>query len=270
VTPALALAKWVGGKRQLLPVLLPVIQSQTFGAYHEPFVGGGAVFFALRATFDGPCYLSDVNEDLMDAYQAVRDDLSMLMMKLGEHAKKHSKEYYYELRAHPYGDATTRAARMLYLNRACFNGIYRVNSKGLFNVPWGDHESVTFDAEGLRACSRALTHTGLHTEDFRQSLTRVKSGDLVYLDSPYVPLSGTSNFVGYGRLGFGERDQEDLAEVFRTLASRGARCVLSNSDCSWVRELYEGFTIRSVSARRNVNSKGNKRGPVGEVVVTNF
>jgi DNA adenine methylase len=265
--------KFAGGKRQLLPVLMPLFVSRPFQRYHEPFVGGGAAFFAIRSTFRGPAYLSDTNEDLLDAYRAVRDDLSMLGKLLEAHQSSHSELHYYEVRKHPKlydHDVASRAARMVYLNRACFNGLYRVNSKGEFNVPFGKHEKVVFDWENLRACSTALKNTDVRVEDFRQSALRVKAGDLWYADPPYVPVSKTSNFVGYGKDGFGESDQEDLAEVFCHLDSIGARLVLSNADCKPVRDLYQGFNIQSVSARRSVNSKSNGRGPVGEVIVTNF
>jgi DNA adenine methylase len=263
--------KWAGGKTQLLPVLLPVLQSQPFERYHEAFVGGGAAFFALRAAFSGYAHLSDVNEDLVDAWRAVRDYPMLLIGDLQRHRDLNSREHFEEVRRNRPGTEMGRAARMVYLNKTAYNGLWRVNSKGGFNTPWGKYVNPNIcDSETIHACHHALKGVHVHTEDFRKSALRVKPGDLWYADPPYVPTSGTSNFVGYGKLGFGERDQGDLANEFRRLAALGARCVLSNSDCSWVRELYEGFNIRSVSARRNVNSKGDKRGPVGEVIVTNF
>jgi DNA adenine methylase len=263
--------KAVGGKTQLLPVLLPILQSQPFHAYHEAFVGGGAVFFALRATFQGPCFLADTNEDLMDGWRAVRNQPLMLIHELQKHRERNCKEYFEEVRRWAPTSELDRAARFIYLNKTAFNGLWRVNQKGQMNVPWGKYENPSVcDAETVHACHASLKGVHVHTEGFEQSLARVKPGDLVYMDPPYVPVSVTSNFTGYGKLGFGERDQEDLAGEFRRLDKLGAKCVLSNSDCSWVRELYEGFNIRSVSARRNVNSDGKKRGPVAEVVVTNF
>ena len=269
--------KSAGGKTQLLPVLMPILLSQPFNAYHEPFVGGGAVFFALRATFRGKAFLADSNSDLMDAYRAVRDYPLLLIGMLQEHREKSSEEYFKKVRRwqdHPevhYDTDLGRAARMVYLSKTAFNGLWRTNQKGEFNTPWGKYENPNIcDAPRIHACHHALKGTDVRCEDFRQSALRVREGDLVYMDPPYVPTSKTSNFVGYGRDGFDERDQRDLAETFRELAARGARVALSNADCELVRELYNGFNIHEVSARRSINSKGGNRGPVGEVVVTNF
>jgi DNA adenine methylase len=278
VTEAKPPFKWVGGKRQLLHVLLPLLTSQPFDRYHEPFVGGGAVFFALRNLgFNGRAWLSDINKDLLDAYCAISDATEELISVLLEHTKHNSESYFYKVRKwkdYPevYFDTPLgRAARFVYLNRVCFNGLYRVNQSGEFNVPWGKYENPKIcDEENLHACSVALKGAMIYCQDFSESLSRVASGDLCYLDPPYVPVSKTSNFTSYGKDGFSDKDQERLAAEFSRMDKLGARLVLSNADCSRVRELYASYNIHSTSARRNVNSVGSKRGKVGEVVVTNF
>ena len=271
--------KWVGGKRQLLSELLPVLTSAPFHEYHEPFVGGGAVFFALRALgFSQPFHMADVNIDLAMTYEAVKSHLGPLLGELRFLASEHTARserarevYFYAVRSVVPAAMVHRAARMIYLNRLCFNGLWRTNTKGLFNVPYGRHVNPTIcDEDNLRACSAALKDATITCGDFEVSLSRVQAGDLCYLYSPYVPVNKTSNFVSYGKDGFGPKDQERLAAEFARLTKLGARVVLSNADCDVVRRLYEGHNIRSVSARRNVNSDGAKRGKVGEVIVTNF
>jgi DNA adenine methylase len=277
-TVARPFVKSVGGKTQLLHALLPILTSEPFGRYHEPFMGGGAVFFALHAHgFLGEAFLSDTHLDLVDAYCAVATEPDRLISVLQRHKERNSEEYFYKVRRwkdHPDVRNDTllgRAARLIYLNKTCFNGLSRYNRSGEFNTPWGKYKSPNIcDEENLRACSLALAHTSIDCKDFAGSPSRVMPGDLVYLDPPYVPVSKTSNFTSYGKDGFGPKDQERLAAEFSRLAELGARVVLSNADCEEARALYGAWNIRSVSARRNVNSKGSKRGKVGEVIVTNF
>lgn len=270
--------KWAGGKAQLLGAydeLFP--QLATGAAYHEPFVGGGAVFFHLASTgrLTGEVHLSDCNEDLVSTWLAVRDQPKKLARRLGELAAKHSTEHYYALRDR-YNDMILppleRAALFLYLNKAGFNGLYRVNAAGKFNVPCGRQESgPSFPGRAfLLACSELLRGVEARCEPFTQVLERAEKGDFVYFDPPYVPLSVTASFTAYTEGGFGPAEQESLRDVFAKLARRGCRVMLSNSGTPVVRELYRDFHVTPVSARRAINSKKTARGPVTEVVVRSW
>ena len=259
--------KWVGGKTQLLQYLTEMIPEST-GIYHEPFVGGGALFFELAPN---RAVLSDLNQELIDCYRAVRDSVEEVIEILKTH--RYEKEHFYQVRAvDPWQlSLTERAARMIYLNRTGFNGLYRVNSKGEFNVPFGRYTNPTIcDEPNLRACSRRLQGVELLCEPFEAVLTRAKSGDLVYFDPPYIPVSNTSNFTAYEKSGFGMDSQEHLAEIFDELAERGVFAMLSNADVPWMRSRYEEHYLRPIKAARNVNSKADKRGPVSELIVTNY
>jgi len=265
--------KWAGGKRQLLTKFRELYPDE-FGTYHEPFVGGGAVFFDLTVRC-GPlgelAVLSDQNSELMDCYRAIRDDLGALMHALGRH--QYDEKHYYSQRERDPAKLSLveRAARMLYLNRTGFNGLYRVNSKGKFNVPFGRHKNPTIcDRPNLLACNAALADVELFDEPFETVLDRARKGDFAYLDPPYIPLSPTANFTAYQKHGFGMANQKKLADVFDQLAASGVMVMLSNSDVPWVHEAYARHTIRVIKARRAVNSNGARRGPVGEVVVTSY
>ena len=267
--------KWAGGKRQLLFELIPrALRARPFTAYHEPFLGGGALFFALyrKGLLDGvPVYLSDINEELMNTYRVVRDDVQGLIARLEEHKAKHSKTYYYEVRAQVPASPLERAARTIYLNKTCFNGLYRVNSKGLFNVPIGRYSNPRIvDRRNLEAVSRALAGVEIRAVPFEHVLEQAHAGSFVYFDPPYHPMSRTSNFTSYAREGFGVRDQERLAEVVKTLAGRGVKVLLSNSSTELVKALYKGYRIELVLATRNINSRTSGRGWVGEALVTTF
>ncbi|MCB9742801.1 MAG: DNA adenine methylase [Alphaproteobacteria bacterium] len=256
--------KWVGGKRQLLDEL-DALMPASYNHYYEPFIGGGALFFS---ELPRQAMLSDANGELIDTYRAVRDCPEELILALEQHV--YEKDYYYEIRAWDASRAAVyeRAARMIYLNRAGFNGLYRVNRAGQFNVPFGRYTNPTIcDAENLRACSRALRGVELAHQGFEAVLSLAQPGDFVYFDPPYVPLTPTSSFTSYVPGGFGLAEQEQLAEVFATLAAKGVSVMLSNSDTELVRELYKGFHLEEVRARRSVNSASDKRGKVGELVV---
>lgn len=261
--------KWVGGKTQLLAELLAAMPRR-FGAYHEPFVGGGAFFFALsrQGRLPAAAHLSDVNRELISAYTTLRDDPEAVIEALAGHP--HDRQHFYEVRSlDPWAmTAGERTARLIYLNRTGFNGLYRVNRRGEFNVPFGSYTNPKIcDEENLRAVSRALRRAEIEHRPFASVLDRARRGDLVYFDPPYVPVSATASFVGYAQGGFDLAAQETLAQVFESLAARGVHVMLSNSDTEWVRERYARFDVRLVSARRNVNSKASSRGPVGEVLV---
>jgi len=267
--------KWAGGKGQLLADLWARVSAALpFGRYHEPFVGGGALFFDLfrRGTLGlMPASLSDNNDRLTETYEAVRDDVDRVINLLKAHRARHDKDYYYAMRARVPEDRTERAARIIYLNRTCFNGLYRENSKGLFNVPMGSYKDPRIcDETNLRAVSAALGDADLGQRPFAEVLDRAEPGDLVYFDPPYHPVSETASFTAYHNGGFGKEDQQALAEVFRALDRRRVKVLLSNSWTPFVLDLYDGFTIEEVRATRAVNSRADSRGKVSEALVRNF
>jgi DNA adenine methylase len=240
-------------------------------------VGGGALFFALYREGlldDRKVVLSDVNKELVDTYKAIRNKVSKVIELLREHKELHCKEHYYSVRSQQpaeMGQQEARAARMIYLNKTGFNGLYRVNRKGEFNVPLGRYVNPTIcDEENLRAASRALKLATIERSPFDEVLKRARRGDFVYFDPPYVPVSSTANFVGYAKDGFGQADQERLAELFGNLKRRGVHVMLSNSDTPEVERLYRDHHLLKVMARRQVNSRKDRRGPVGELVVLGY
>jgi DNA adenine methylase len=259
--------KWVGGKNRVLPQLKPLLPPR-IGRYHEPFVGGGAMFFSLQPR---EAHLWDINAELINCYEVTRDRVEDLIVALRLH--RYEKDYYYALRAMDPGnmDPVQRAARTICLNRTGFNGLYRVNRSGTFNVPFGRYTNPTIcDAANLRLASKALARTHVASRDFCALEDSVRTGDFVYFDPPYVPRNATSGFTDYSPGGFSWQDQERLAEVFENLARRGANVMLSNSDVPLVRELYADFSIDTVMATRNINSRADRRGAVSEVVVRNY
>lgn len=241
---------------------------QRFSNYHEPFVGGGAVFFALQPP---GAHLSDDNAELVNAYQVVRDDVERLIRHLRVHRVE--EDYYYALRAvDPRGiDPIERASRLIYLNRTCFNGLYRVNSRGGFNVPFGRYKNPQICNEaGLRAASAALRRATLTHSSYEHVLTHARRGDLIYFDPPYHPVSPTANFTSYTAGSFTEADQRRLADTFRTLSNRGCKVMLSNSDTPLIQQLYGDYLVETVAAPRLVNRDASRRGPVNEVLVRNY
>lgn len=259
--------KWVGGKSQLLDQLRPLLP-RMFGRYFEPFVGGAALFFAIRPA---GATLSDVNAELVDCYRAIRDDVDGVLEALEGH--RYDRDHYYEVRdVDPESlSLVERAARTIFLNKTGFNGLYRVNRAGKFNVPFGRHANPSFaDEDNLRSCALALRGVELLVRDFRAVLAHASRGDFVYFDPPYVPVSDTADFTSYAAGGFSTRAQEELADVFRRLTEKGVYAMLSNSGAPLVRELYADFAIDDVYAARNVNSNAAKRGKVVEVVVRNY
>lgn len=263
--------KWVGGKRQLLEQFAPLLPER-IKSYHEPFVGGAALFFELRSQAPGlPATLSDVNGELVDCYVAVRDCVDDVLGALARH--KHDSDWYYEVRAQRPADLPLpeRAARTIFLNKCGYNGLFRVNKSGQFNVPFGRYDNPNFlDEPNLRACSEALAGVAITQGDFSTVMARAKKGDFVYFDPPYVPVSRTADFTAYVAGGFGDEEQRSLADVFARLAKRGVDVMLSNSDTDFVHELYAGFDIQKVSAGRSVNSKGSGRGKLSEVLVRSY
>jgi len=261
--------KWAGGKGQLLDVILPRLPAEIPGTYVEPFIGGGAVFFELaRLGRIRKAKLFDRNRDLVDTYLAVRDDVEAVLMALAPH--KNDEDYYYQVRAIDPATLSlpARAARTIFLNRVGYNGLYRVNSSGRFNVPFGRYRNPRIlDDVGLRSASRALSCAEIAVADFEDSCATATAGDVVYLDPPYIPLSPTANFTAYAEGRFGEEEHKRLASTFAKLVDRGAYALLSNSDTELSRTLYAGFKQVSVEANRAINSKADKRGPVFELLV---
>lgn len=265
--------KWAGGKTQLLDPIREAAPEK-IKTYYEPFLGGGAVFFAFAvAKRFQRAVLNDWNVELVDAYQIVRDfpaDLFPILAKLKEEYQVAPQETFLRERAKDPHELSPvlRAARFMFLNRTAFNGMYRVNKKGQYNVPWGKYKNPKVLNEPLlTACSAALQEAIIRNGDFAKGVDGARKGDLVYFDPPYVPLTATSNFTSYTSDGFSLDDQYRLAALFRLLAERGVEVMLSNSDTEVIRELYKGFEMRQVMARRNINSKGDKRGPVAELLV---
>jgi DNA adenine methylase len=264
--------KWAGGKSQLLEELVSRLPEQ-FGTYHEPFVGGGALFFRLKELGRiRRARLSDVNPELMNAWKAIKETPHDVVAALERMSGRLGEEEYYRVRASDPAELipAERAARVLYLNKTCFNGLYRENSKGKFNVPFGRYARPrVLDKPNLLAVSQSLQRVSLQTESFVRVYKHAKPGDLVYFDPPYHPLSKTSNFTSYARCGFGEPEQRVLAQLFAELAARGVWVLLSNSVCPLTEELYEGkgFEVWRIHASRKINSRVEGRGRIPELLV---
>lgn len=268
--------KWAGGKRQIIDKLKRYVPDE-FDTYYEPFIGGGALLFELSPR---RAVINDSNEELMNVYSVLCDEEKFKKMcsVLNHYEKEHCEEFYYDIRnkdrnknAYNRLSDYTRAARTIYLNKACFNGLYRVNSKNEFNVPFGKKERVnTYDGGNLITVSNYLTMNDVEilSVDFEQSVKNAKKGDFIYFDPPYD--SETSTFNSYTEDGFGKDEQIRLAKVFKELDSRGCYVMLSNHNTSLINDLYKNFNIHVIEAKRNINSNGKKRGKVKEVIITNF
>jgi DNA adenine methylase len=262
--------KWVGGKRQIIEALLDHVPALgRASTYHEPFVGGGALFFALRHS---RAMLSDNNERLVRTYKGVRDRVEDVVKLLRQYKRKHDPDFFQHMRQKQVDelqDDAAVAAWMIYLNKTGFNGLYRVNSRNMFNVPLGRYENPAIcDEANLRACSRALQGVDIAHRDFTTVLQHARKGHFVYFDPPYVPLSATSSFTGYTADGFGPSDQERLRDVARELKARGVHVLLSNSGAGFVREIYaEGFELQEVQASRQVNCNAKGRGKIKELLI---
>ena len=272
-TKARPFLKWAGGKTRLLPELLARLP-ESFTVYHEPMLGGGAMFFALSERITR-AYLSDLSPDLINCFRCVRDQLPALVQDLAQH--RYEESYYYELRNADRSEQirtwsdVQRASRNIYLNKTCYNGLYRVNSRGEFNVPFGRYTNPTIlDGENLAACSGALQKAELTCGSFEEVLNNVGQNDFVYFDPPYDPLSQTANFTSYHKEGFDTGSQIALRDVCRELDARGVQFMLSNSYTTLSLELYREFHLELVEAPRAINSQGSRRGKVREIVVRNY
>jgi len=264
--------KWAGGKGQLLPQLCQFYPpAGTVERYVEPFLGSGAVFFHVKATVrPRHALLWDNNRELVETFKAIRDDVGQVIKLLAKYREQHSRDFSLAMREKRPTSSAGTAARLIYLNRTCFNGLYRVNSRGIFNVPFGRYANPRILHEaGLRQAAAALAGSRIEAEDFRLLELEAKAGDFIYFDPPYHPRSKTSGFTAYTRDLFGQTEQEKLALLYRKLDRKGCLLMLSNSDTPLVRELYQDFDIREVSARRSINSRADRRGPICELVVRN-
>lgn len=266
--------KWVGGKRQLLSEIIPLID-ESCDNYVEPFIGGGAVLFRLQPK---KAIINDYNTELINVYRTVRDDLDGLVALLKEHEKYNSSDYYYEVRAldrTPDFDKMSnleKAARIIYLNKTCYNGLYRVNSLGQFNSPYGKYKNPNIVNEVvLRAISKYLNRNeiSIRSGDYKDVLNDIEKNTFVYLDPPYMPISSSSSFTGYTEGGFGYDKQVELKEECDKLNSKGVHFLQSNSDCEEIRELYKAYRIKVVKAKRAINSDAKKRGQINEVLIYN-
>ena len=271
--------KWAGGKSQLLEQFEPLFPVQ-FNRYIEPFVGGGAVFFRLynKGRIGDGVILNDLSEELMNCYEVIRDKVDELIEELRRHEPhKTEKSYFYEIRGwdrkrgFKERSPVERAARTIFLNRTCYNGLYRVNSRGQFNVPFGSYKNPTIcDEDNLRAVSQALQEVKLRSEDFEQCVEWAGPGDFLYLDPPYHPLSETASFTSYTSDDFGEDDQCRLEKVFRQLDEKGCFVMLSNSYTPFIQKLYVNRRQEVVNATRAISCKGNGRGSIPEFVILNY
>ncbi len=268
--------KWAGGKWALAPQLTKLLPADLGKrTYREPFLGGGAVFFYL-STHRPPkrAFLSDALRDLVLTYEVVRDELPALVAELDRLRVTHDDEQFYRVRDafndKSVGGRAVRAAWLIYLNKTCYNGLFRTNRSGHFNVPVGRFTKPRIvHPERLAACSRALRGVSLKAQTFDHLVEDAQRGDVIYFDPPYVPISRTANFASYSLGAFGLEDQERLAGIFRQLDQRGCKLVLSNSDTEDVRRLYKGFELKRIEVRRNISANGSTRGVINELVVRN-
>ncbi|HIK32316.1 MAG TPA: DNA adenine methylase [Oscillatoriales cyanobacterium M59_W2019_021] len=271
--------KWAGGKRQLLPEIRRYIPHKIQGTYYEPFVGGGAVFFDLQPK---KAVINDSNSELINCYEVIRDSVDDLIEELRKHQQKHSEEYYYEIRGwdrrkeYPQNKSKLeRAARIIFLNKTCYNGLFRVNSQGQFNVPFGRNKNTNiFDEAVLLAVSKYLNakqnNIEIINKDFEAALRTAKKGDFIYFDPPYDPVSSTASFTGYDVNGFNRDEQKRLKEVVDDLNSRGCQILLSNAYTDFISDLYCDYRKIKISATRAINSNALKRGKVDEILVKNY
>lgn len=270
--------KWAGGKRQLLKLIKENLPTKMDGSYFEPFFGGGALFFELSPQ---KAYLNDINKDLIDLYKVFfnKDELAQLLLLLDDHKQKHSKDYFYFVRdldrKKDYSSlsAVIRAARLIYLNKACFNGLYRVNSKGFFNVPFNKSKSVNlYEKANLIEIynffkASKIKFTSLNYSD---SLKGIKKGDFVYFDPPYDDLDSKNSFKSYTKFGFNKENQIQLSNLFKKLSNLGVNCMLSNHETDLIKSLYSDFNIIKVKASRLINSKVTGRKAINEVLIKNY
>ncbi|MGF3076561.1 DNA adenine methylase [Facklamia sp. P12934] len=267
--------KWVGGKRQLLDKINPLIPRK-ITTYVEPFVGGGAVLFDLQPK---KAVINDYNSELINVYKVVKDNPDELLALLEEHDKLNNEEYYYKVREldrnknYEKMSEVEKAARIIYLNKTCFNGLFRVNQAGQFNSPYGRYKNPNIiNKPAILAMSTYFNKNNIRIleGDYKQALKGLRKGAFVYFDPPYMPISTSSSFTGYTENGFSQKEQIELKKECDKLNERGINFLLSNSDHPLIRDLYKDYEIITVKARRSINSNGNKRGEINEVLVRNY
>src|SRR3989338_1584316 len=268
-----SLIKWAGGKKQLIEQFKNIFPKK-IERYFEPFLGGGSVAFHLLKSHPEikNVYLSDINKELISTYNVVKSNVEELIELLKDYKQKHNKEFYYEMRKKDTKELNSIqiAARFIYLNKTCFNGLYRVNSKGIFNVPMGSYKNPQIcNEKDLREISNLLQRDDLISVQFHEAVKEAKKGDFVYFDPPYHPLKKDS-FTTYTKDKFLEKEQEKLAEVFKELDKKGCNVMLSNNDTEFIKNLYKDYDIRYVKANRMINSDASKRGAINELVITNY
>lgn len=266
--------KWAGGKRQIVYWILKYVP-QTFTTYYEPFLGGGAVLFALQPE---KAVVNDINSELINVYEVIRDNVEELIADLRKH--RNEEAYFYAIRnldrdKERYNQLTSvqRASRIIYLNKTCYNGLFRVNRAGEFNAPFGKYKRPNIVNElTLRAVSDYFNRAQITftCRDFEAALEGAQEGDFVYLDPPYDPVSDTASFTGYSRGGFGKDEQIRLKETCDQLNKQGIKFLLSNSATDFVKELYKDYHLEIIQAKRAINSRADKRGEIDEVLVMNF
>jgi len=269
--PCKPFLKWPGGKRQLLRELLRHIPKK-YGRFFEPFVGGGALFFSVKPEYG---YISDINPELINAYEVVQNNVEELIESLKKH--KNTEKYFYQLRdadrseEYGYWSKVEKASRLIYLNKTCFNGLYRMNSDGHFNVPYGFYKNPNIvDEHNLIACSVLLKKTEIALSSFEAIEKKARKGDFVYFDPPYVPLNKTSSFTKYYKDDFDLDAQFALRELCDRLTSKGVLFMLSNSYTETVKQLYKNYHVKVVKANRAINCKADGRGKINELIVTNY
>ncbi len=271
------IVKWAGGKTQLLDKLTAKCPKK-FNKYYEPFIGGGALLFAIQPAHP---VINDTNKELIAVYKCLRNQkwYEKMIAKIDEYQDNHSEENYYKVRnldrtqAYKTMKIYDKAARTIYLNKTCFNGLYRVNSKGYFNVPFnGNLQPNCYDEYNISKTHKYIKKRKpvILMEDFEKAVSTAKKGDFVYFDPPYDTLENKDSFTTYTKDNFGKAEQARLAKVFKELSDKGVYVMASNHNTTYVNELYQGFNIEVVEARRSINSKADGRGNVEEVIITNY
>lgn len=269
--------KWAGGKRQILEKLKANLPEK-FNNYFEPFIGGGALLFDLAPK---NATINDVNQELLAIYTCLKDDelFRLMLEELDKHEKYHSEEYYYQVREwdrdprFELEPLWKRAARAIYLNKSCFNGLYRVNAKGYFNVPSAKKEHVvTYSKANMEEIHEYFKddNVTILSGDFVEATRNAHGGDFVYFDPPYDSWEDKESFTAYSKFDFNKDDQRRLADCFKDLTNRGVKCMLSNHNTAYINELYNGFNIQIIKAKRMINANAAGRGAVEEVIITNY
>lgn len=271
------IVKWAGGKRQLIDKLLEYMPER-YNTYYEPFIGGGALLFELMPPV---ATINDVNKELLAIYRCLQNEeyFKLMIQDLDEHEKEHSEEHYYDVREidrkPEFNELPiwNRASRAIYLNKSCFNGLYRVNSNGYFNVPSGKKKKVqTYDRENIIALHNYFMNNKVTIleGDFTKAIENAMLGDFVYFDPPYDAFDDKETFTSYTKFSFSKDDQKRLAELFKKLSDKGVHVMLSNHNTTYIRELYKDFNIHIVKAKRMINADSKGRGDVEEVIITNY